>query len=349
MDWQKLIEELGKKEFSFLATKAKNKFFKSTLSPIQISNSLNPVFVFSSTRSGSTWLLELLLKNAKYRAIFEPLPKLEDCLRSRNTPRVILSKDSDDEWLNSYMTTLMTPNELNKRCWKNSTINSRNIHFLARGLAIKSTRANFCIDFIYKNAMDARIKILYLIRNPFAVIKSKIVKSSADKGQLAKKFSYDPADLFRTTDSFFNEYFGSYESIYSRVDNKVKLEAFTWCIENKWILDTVKQRPWNMVVYENLFVNFRHEFAIICDYVGIPFKTNVERTRSSKSSTAFSGDKRRFIDSIIFDNVEGFLNDWKSFFTRQEIRDITDIVNRFQIDYNALIASEINTFLQLPL
>ena len=119
MDFIKLKNELIKGEFQFLITKGKNKIFKSVFTPIQVSNSLDPIFLFSSTRSGSTWIYELLLKSEKYRAVFEPLPKLEDCMKTYHSPRIVLSQESADRNLSEFINSLMNPENLNKEGMKN--------------------------------------------------------------------------------------------------------------------------------------------------------------------------------------------------------------------------------------
>jgi len=348
MDFIKLKDELLKGEFNFLITKGKNKFFKSIFPPIQINNLLNPIFLFSSTRSGSTWLYELLLMSERYRAVFEPLPKLEDCIKFYHTPRVVLSQHSTDKNLSNFINSLIFPGKLNKKEMKNSSINSRNIHFLTKGFILKSTRANFCIDFIYKNFSDKRIKVIYLIRNPFAVVKSKILKGKADDGNLSKKFSYDPGKLFKISDAFFSEYFEKYKAIYNKIDSKVMLETFTWCLENKWIIDAIKERPWHMVVYENIFLNFNEEYGKISNYLDIPFNKKIVKKRKNKSTTAFSGNKRSFVDSKIFNDQKNFLNDWQGFFNENDIKDILKIMRYFDIDYNSLLDISVKQFLKLP-
>lgn len=335
MDFKKLISEMKKGEFEFILTKAKNKLFHSFLPTIQISNSLPHVFLFSSTRSGSTWLFELLLKSEKYRAVFESLPELDDCLKKYNTPRIVLS---EDHHFDNVEDVFIGFNEGDKINWKQDHANSRNIHLLTNGTLIKSTRANYCVEFIEKNILPDNSKLIYLIRNPFDVIKSKIIRKNTDDGDLAKKFSYTPDGIYNTDDPFFKTYFSQYESVMKKVKNEIQMEAFVWCLENKWILDSIENKDWHLVVYENLVTDFEKEFKRICDFIGIKYLKKIKRSRRIKSSTAFSGNKREFLKSSNFSEPSSFLNKWVSFYTKEQINDILKILHYFEIDYNDLLS-----------
>lgn len=345
MVWRKLIEEVGKKEFGFLEVKARNKVLNTFITPIRISDSLNPVIITSSPRSGSTWLLELILESARYRVIFEPLPEISECLSLYQTPRLILNRNSLHSWLSDYMRKLTQTNELIRRQWRNSAINSRNIHLFTKGVVIKLIRANFCIDYIDKNLPDERLKILILVRNPLAVIKSRITKVGRN---LAGELSYDPTSLFNTNDTEFTQYFNKYKSTVSSLASQIEKEAFVWCIENKWILDLVDKRRWKLIIYENLYVDFIDEFMKICNYIGIPYKNKVEKSRYRKSTTSFSGVKRQFIDSSIIKDKELFLNDWREFYNKEEIRKVMEIFDMFEIYYNSFLNEKARKFLELP-
>lgn len=345
MDFKKLLSEMTSGEFEFVLTKAKNKFFHSYLPSVQISNKLPTVFLFSSTRSGSTWLFELLLKSAKYRAVFESLPELDDCLRKFKTPRIVLSNDSDCDAADDVFVGVNESDEIN---WKQDHANSRNIHLLTKGTLIKSTRANFCIEFIEKNILPDNSRVIYLIRNPFDVIKSKIIRKNTDDGDLAKKFSYTPEGIYNTDDPHFKAYFNRYEAIKNLVKDDIQIEAFVWCIENKWILDSIDNKKWHLVVYENLVTDFEQEFKKICEFVGIKYSKKIYSSRQVKSSTAFSGNKREFLKSSTFSDPSSLLNNWSSYYTGTQVEEILEVLRHFEIDYNGLLNTEAAKITKYP-
>jgi len=347
IDLKKLIEEIRKKEFRFVSTKAKNKFFKSVLPTVQISHSLDNVFIFCSPRSGSTWILELLLKTAKYRAVFEPIPSLEKALEKYGTPRLILSEDAEDHEFEHYFNGLLKPNFLNKKKWRYTDLNSRNIHLFTKGIAIKTTRGNFCVDFIEKNT-EQNMRIVFLVRNPFAVIKSRITRSTAHNGRLKNKFSYNLKGLFASDDVFFKDYFGKYEPLLVKVKDDITEHAFMWCIENKHILDRIGEKSRLMLAYENLYTDFDFEYKKLCDYIGIPVRRNIQKHKNIKSTTSFSGKEADFIESSVFDDSQIFLRDWKDFFTEKNIADVMEILGDFEIDYKKLLKERSRSLVDLP-
>jgi len=348
IDFNKLIKEVHNKELQFVITKGKNKFYKSVLISFQVSNSLKPVLIASSPRSGSTWILECLLRNSRYRAVFEPIPSLEESKRIYNLPRIVLSENTRDNRFNNYINLLLAPNALNKKKWRRTDLNSRNIYFLTKGIAIKSTRANFCLSFIEKNVKQD-MKIIYLIRNPFSIIKSRIIKSSAHGGKLSSKFLYNPRELFNCKDIFFKAYFEKYKQVYNKkVKDNITLQAFIWCIENKHIIEQIKDKNWLLVVYENLYTDFYNEFKRICDYIQIPYKKKIAKNKNVKSTTSFSGEKAYFIKSFTFFDKKKFLNDWREFFHKKSIIDIVNILYEFEINYKEFLNNRVRSLVNFP-
>jgi hypothetical protein len=348
MNWSKLFEELRHGELRFLATKATNRVLGSAIRPFQVSEDLNPVFLFSSTRSGSTWLFELILRSETYRAVFEPLPGLEECLRDRGTPRVILDKDSEDQGLRELLNSIMAKNGHRRGPGSERRLNSRNIHFFTKGVVAKSTRANFCVDFIHHTLEDDRTRFLFLIRNPFAVVRSKILRGEADSGALGSKFSYNPADLFKTPLPSFHDSFSGYQALIQGLDDRIRLETAAWCIENKPVLDLLRHRPWRLVVFEDLFVDFKKKFKEITDFLGIPYEERSAKHRGTKSTTSFSGKDRRFLRSSSFQDERRFLGEWNSFFSTHQIDQMMEVIRAFGIDYGALLDEKARDLVGMP-
>lgn len=344
VDFYKLFDQIKKKEFQFIKNKFKNKLYHYYIPPFKVSSDLPSIFLFSSTRSGSTWVFELLLKTEKYRAIFEPLPKLENCMRNFGTPRIVLSKESQFDSSYSFLGQLTN---YNRAKWKEYYYNSKNIHLFTRGALIKSTRANFCIDFIEKETKE-KLNIIYLVRSPFDVVKSKISRKNADNGKMNSKFNYNPLELFNTEDPVFTKYFKRYKFIADSINNEVQKETFVWCLENKWLFEECKSRNWYVLVYENLLTDFDNEYEKLCEFIGIKTNDKVKKQKSIKSSTAFTGNKRDFIDSSEFKDLSIFLQNWRKFYTNDQILDIEEILSLFEIDYSNYLSGLSKKFSMYP-
>jgi len=277
--------------------------------------------------------------------VFEPIPAVEGCMSLFQTPRPILSSDSEICDRNRFLTNL---SKYDRVTWKNQHSNSRNIYWLTRGSIVKSTKASFCADFIAQNCLDKDLKFVYLVRNPFDVVKSKISTKAHDDGRLAEEFTFNPLDLLDTLDPFFKAYFDKYRWIADRLYSEVQFETFAWCLENKWILDCWKARGWHLVTFENLYMDFENEYARLCDFLGIKFPKKILKSRKIKSSTAFSGNKREFMQSSEFQDSSVFLNRWKSFFSDEQVLEVVDVLGSFDIDYNTLLNASSNAVVEYP-
>jgi hypothetical protein len=272
---------------------------------------------------------------------------MEKALEKYGTPRLMLSEDAQDLEFEHYFNSLLKPNFLNKKKWRHTDLNSRNIHLFTKGIAIKTTRGNFCVGFIEKNT-EQNLQIIFMVRNPFAVIKSRITRSTAHHGRLKSKFSYEPEGLFECDDAFFREYFGKFEPLLGKVKDDITKHAFIWGIENKHILDQIGEKGWLMLVYENLYTDFDSEYKKLCDYINIPFKRNIHKYKNIKSTTSFSGKEADFIESSVFNDSQIFLRDWKNFFNEKNITDVMDILGDFEIDYKQLLNERSRWLVDLP-
>lgn len=345
MDTREIWKELRQGEWEYLKTKAKYKIFHNYLPTIQISSSLPTLLICSSARSGSTWLMELLLKTARYRALFEAVPNAERSLREFSTPRFILSRAHPQDERTCFIHSILTRE---RRGWSQDHRNSRNIHWLAQGLLLKSTRANFCVDFLQSSLDIQSPGVLYLIRNPFDVVRSKIQKKAAAGEQYVDKFSYDPSLLFNTRDPFFLDYFNTFRHVLAQVKTDEGKEAFVWCLENKWMLDTWESRGWSLVIYENLVADFEAEFKALLNAVGLPFKRNVLTSSQVRSSTAYSGKGRELVSSKEFGNIEEGLNRWRQYYSTEKLDDICKVMEGFGIDYNLILGKQARTAVSYP-
>ncbi|WP_116364729.1 sulfotransferase domain-containing protein [Parahaliea mediterranea] len=338
MALKELWSELCRGEWEFVANKVRNNLFHNYLPTLQVSQSLPTVLVASSARSGSTWLMELLLKTAPYRVLFEAVPNAEFSLRDFETPRYVLSAGHSLDERTDFVTSLQ---HCDRRDWSQQHRNSRNIHWLARGVLIKSTRANFCLDFLQTHLGGQTLRVIYLIRNPFDVIRSKILKKSVAGGQFVSKFCYDPLQLFATDDPFFQAYFERYRPLLGNAPSDVQQEAFIWCLENRWLLDVWHERGWSLVVYENLALEFEQTFCQLLDDIGLPFRQRVLASRQVRSSTAYAGRGREMVASAEFRNIGDSLTRWRDFFSVRQQREIAAVMDGFGIDYNVLLDNSV--------
>tara|TARA_R100000005_G_scaffold87841_1_gene57292 strand:- start:21867 stop:22484 length:618 start_codon:yes stop_codon:yes gene_type:complete len=204
------------------------------------------------------------------------------------------------------------------------------------------------VDFLQSNLAIQPSNVLYLIRNPFDVVRSKILKKSVAGAQFVDKFSYDPTLLFRTQDPFFREYFNAFRHILTQVKTDEGREAFIWCLENKWMLDTWESKGWSLVVYENLVTNFEAEFKLLLNSIGLPFRRAVLNSSQVRSSTAYSGQGRGLVSSKEFGNIDGSLNRWRQHYSAQKLDEVCKVMDDFRIDYNLMLDGAARSAVSYP-
>ena len=196
------------------------------------------VMIFSTPRSGSTWLMELIKTQPQFKICNEPLN-----IRNVN----IASALGTSKWADLYSENYT---EVQKKYFREIILNK---HLFLNGSPFRkyyrpiSSRIVFKIinagELIANDIAEAsKSKLIYLIRHPIAVSLSRnqlprfdaLTNASIDKElsleeiEAIKKYKYDNNHLIKAT--------------------------LSWCIQNKLALNR-SNKNWIIFTYEQLVVN----------------------------------------------------------------------------------------------
>jgi hypothetical protein len=211
------------------------------------------VILLGSSRSGTTWLSEVVNYENNYRYIFEPCRKK---ITLKSCPFDDISPIPSSEDYNKYRTYF---NKILKgRIRTHWTDYWSPIRYSRRKL-IKEVRINFLLGWLHKEFSEA--KIIFIIRNPYAVTASRA-----------------------RTNGGWEDYFDREKAIVNKMDlfNKKQLEYInskkltreekyftSWCIENIVALKSLdKQNHVQFIYYEDLVKNTKTVLTLLFQYLG---------------------------------------------------------------------------------
>lgn len=233
------------------------------------------VLLLGSSRSGTTWLSEVINYDNRYRYIFEPV-------RHKHTIKNKLFKEIPyvpsapmGAKYHSYFTQLFNGKIHN--FWTDSWSPTR----YSRSLLIKEVRINFLLNWLSHSYPD--IKLIFLIRNPYAVVASRL-----------------------NTNGGWEEYFVRERAIVNKKKllsdkqrqlinrrNLAPAEQFFlgWCIEN---IIPLQQLPADsqvkIVFYEDLVLHPQAVLADLFNYLG--YKPSPDLWQIVKNPSKTSSKKR---------------------------------------------------------
>ncbi len=220
------------------------------------------IVISGSSRSGTTWLMEILETLRGYRSIFEPLNR-EWYKEVRNIhlegyPRPYIPPDVENPDLENYLGRVFQGKvsghvELRPRL---KTI----FKFLTSPkVVVKFIRANRLLPWIYNRF---RVRAIYLmIRHPCATIASQLnigwrIDPRVWTPVVKELFNHDPDvrdELLR---------------IIKRPEDPVEPWALMWALDYYIPLSMPRPHPWYTVVYEKLLLDGESELGNIFRWIG---------------------------------------------------------------------------------
>lgn len=288
--------------YGFLKMTTKNKEIKKIL-------------IISSPRGGSTWLGQVLSRDNNSVFIDEPLfkdshKKLKEVGIDFST---YLGKSNNEKKYLDFFDSLLN---LDFFHWRSLTQNTIIKFVKPRNFIFKFINANFLIEYLNKNFKNAHI--IFLIRNPYAVIASQLKHDGWKWAKDIKTLSI-PASLSEID---------CYNNLNSVQFSDLKAEqvlAFIWCLNNKHIIyNENNNKKWITVTYESLISEEAEDFKRIKMFINK--KEEINKNLISSSTKGKSSE----------DIKNGLqLNKWKNHLNKQQIKNIHEILVKFDFDvYN---------------
>jgi hypothetical protein len=286
------------------------------------------IFIFSSFRSGSTWLAELIYKFSGVKYVQEPLS---------SSKRKILKNINPIIPSNTYTLPDIIENEeifkkYIKKLSKGKYVISRRYDFLSSSFNIYTNRSVFkilrgsaLINWFLKHFKNDYFIIL--IRHPIATSISKI-KTGITKDFFKTIIKYNNDETYK---KLLKE--GVLEQIIKEKSTYTLLEqnVIIWCLDNLPLLYNYKNHNGNnilLITYEELVLDTEFIIYKLSKEFDLSTPTNKIHDLHSKSASTIY-NKTQIVD---FTDRNKLLNTWRKEITNDEEQRIFDIIKMFDID-----------------
>lgn len=287
---------------------------------VRVTNHYKTIYVFGSPRSGTTIFFEILCALNGYRSIGEPFydcryPKIS---KFNFKGRPILATDDNLPELKQFLEEIYE-NKLITRVqgFQELTLDTVKRKLFASNVVVKFVRGNNIIKWIIKN-MPQRMSF-FIIRHPLATISSQMRHNIT---------SFLPNNTRITNDIVF-DYF---QAMRPRIKNKSlaqtvrdceleeELYAILWCLDNLIVLDDVKPKGLEFVIYEKLVKQPDVELQRVFNLLGEEVPASARAKLKRPSSSTFKLDE--------FD-INNTLGSWQKNLSEVQIDRILRITNAF--------------------
>ena len=282
---------------------------------IELDNSTsNTLIIAGAGRSGTTWLSEILNYDNEYRDIFEPF-------HSKVCKKPYLEHKFIREDYNSSGKIYNKINKILKGKIRGLWIDQFNNKMIIRKRLIKCIRANLFLKYIKNNFKE--IPIIFIIRNPFAVINSKI-KLNKLKGWNFPQFF----DKMLKQKSLMNNFSEKQKQNMSKKNiSELEKHFFQWSIQNYIPLKQFNKSQIHVVFYEDLVINPKIEIKKIYNFLGKEFDETILKSIKNPSKTSINEDSIRNKKIPL-----EIINSWKDKYTKEELKRLRRILKLFELD-----------------
>jgi hypothetical protein len=214
------------------------------------------LFIASFSRSGSTWLANLVNFRNEYRYIFEPIFPGRVELFSHYHRKQYLRPEDDDPVYLEPMKKLLGGRYYDR--W----IDVRTRRYRSARMLIKEIRGNLLLGWL-KNHFP-HIKLVLLIRHPLATAHSNV--ACRWPGSFAKYLS-QPA--------LVNDYLHRYVPIVERCRSSIEKKVLQWCIEHSIAFEQLTLHEYYPVFYESLYTDPEGQLKNLFRYAAVEWDPHV--------------------------------------------------------------------------
>lgn len=297
-------------------------------------NNKKDIFIFSTPRSGTSLLGELIITQPKIKFIAEPLNKnvnnnfyyeyLIKYFQSNITNRWIKLSESKKKHMYNYINDLSNSKILGGRKYHfYSHFNDLITHsFITDRSVFKILSANPLINW-FENEFN--IDIILLFRHPIPTCLSQIrnnwnINIELYMNSIVYKRSYLNQEII----DFIN--FKNY--------NSSKLEKFVinWCLDMLPLKNYIENnKNYILLTYEDLIINTKKAINFLGDNLDLNKKKRMyKRIQQPSISSNKSTDKT--VNNIMKKNKKHLINKWKNSVSYEEEKNVFEILEKFDID-----------------
>jgi hypothetical protein len=278
------------------------------------------VFIFSTARSGSTWLMEIIASQPGVKFINEPL-LLTQFRQGGPLPaswEFLLPHTEREPRLERYFRQLLA----NKIGVGSPAPFSRFHRFISRRIVVKDLR---CHDLMNWFEERFQFQIVYLIRHPIPI-------------GLSRK-SYARLPLFLSNDIYCGQFLTPRLRQYGwsilEKGSELQKKVLDWCLQNLPPLKFLDRSKWLCLHYEDVVLDPAATIERLADFLGLVDKERMLRQANvaSRSVSSSEPETQRFLAEASSKNDRMYLiNRWRTKVSPEEEIQALDVLSQFEID-----------------
>lgn len=281
----------------------------------------NDIFIFSSPRSGSTWLMEIINSQNNFKYVNEPLHTNRHKGYLTNIKptwsEIYSSNTRKDQFLSFFRK--INNNKLFVGQQKLKHIYKGEFDYNTNRKVFKILRAKDLIN-VFENEFE--ITVVYLLRHPISVALS-----------LVKEEMENRSNYYLNNDKYMHNFFtqDQIDFSYNILENGSKFEEriLQWCLENVPPLKFLDSKKWLIVSYEDLVVNERETIEKLYDQLNLNDLDSMFKQIKKPSRTTANKKSEELINKR---NKESLIKKWEKEITVMERKKAFQILNKFEID-----------------
>ena len=276
------------------------------------------IYIFSTARSGSSWLMEMLATQDGMKFINEPL--LIDRLKNGNSPipaswEFLLPNANREDALRKYFNELTS----NKLGVGSPTPFTQFHRWFSDRVVFKILR---CKDLMNWFEDEFNCQIIYLLRHP---IPTNLSRSE-----------YELLYLYRKNEEYWNKYLTKSQRKYclSIIESGTEMQKkiLDWCLQNLPPIRFLDRRNWLCLYYEDWVMNPQMNIQKTAEFLQFNDHEKILKQHARASGSTGLSDHQT---KAFFDNPTGsdfLINKWRSKISDKEEQSLFEILQNLEID-----------------
>ncbi|KXS47546.1 MULTISPECIES: sulfotransferase [Halanaerobium] len=279
------------------------------------------VSIFSTPRSGSTWLMEIINSQDNFKYINEPLHTnrhkgyLTDI--DANWSEIYSSSDRQDKFLKYFESILNDELFVGQQKFKD--ILNGKFDYKTNRRVFKILRAK---DLINKFENEFDIKIVFLLRHPIPVALSLVREKMEDR---VKHYLENEVYLKK----FFNQEEIKYAEQLYQHGSEFEKRILQWCLENNPPLTSLNNKEWIVISYEDLVVNEEETLLKLYKQLDLNDLDKMFEQTKKPSRTTASKNSKKLINKR---NKESIIKKWEKEISLSQKEKAFEILDKFNLD-----------------
>jgi hypothetical protein len=281
------------------------------------------IVVVGSRRSGTTWVSELVNYQNEFRTIFEPFHPLHSSW----------SGATNSEWA-KYVEPDWKDHELEQRCarlWagrlRDAWTDKHNTKRVARRRIIKTVESTNLLPWMAARWPD--LKLVYVLRHPFATAESQLDVSFRDDGLTDLRALRSRPRLIDGVYATLPDATAARRFVEDSVD-PFEQHVVRWCLENRIPLSTLDSDRLHVVTYEDLVLHTRTELGRLEGFLGRPFDARAVDAARKPSRTDFRSRASRSRGQR---SSLAFLSEWQQHVAPADVEAALTVVDAFGLGH----------------